>query len=33
MQTQQYEKDDRALSVMLMKEGDATTVSMQMGQK
>ncbi len=33
MQTMQYEKDERSLSVMLMKEGEDTTVSMQMGPK
>ena len=31
MQNMQYEKEQRSLSVMLMKEGDATTVSMQLG--
>ena len=33
MQTMQYEKDQRSLSVMLMKDGEKTTVSMQMSQK
>ncbi len=31
MQTMQYEKDQRTLSVMLMKDGEDTTVSLQMG--
>ena len=33
MQTLQYEKDERILSVMLMKEGDGTMVSLQTGAK
>jgi hypothetical protein len=33
MQSLVYEKDARMLSVMLMKEGDGTTVSLQLGPK